>query len=92
VRVHTHCHPQNPSIVCEGRADAVRRGAWWWEMKLGGYVCTDLEPRRASWRAKFYDLDEHDGELYVLESCIFCGMDLPQLFPTAQEMDCTDGE
>jgi hypothetical protein len=93
VKVHSHCHPKLPGIVCEGRASAVRAGYFWWEMKLGGYVCSLIPTRKASWRAKFYDLDEHDGEMYVLELCPFCGMDLPQLFPdSSDEMACDDGD
>jgi hypothetical protein len=61
-------------------------------MRVGGYICTDLAPRKASFRAKYYNLDEHDGEPYRLEICPFCRMDLPDLFPDKSEMSCTDGE
>jgi hypothetical protein len=93
VREHeSHCHPKYASVVCPGRAEAVRRGSFFWDMKIGGYVCTDLPQRKASFRAKYYNLDEHDGEPYRLELCPFCGMDLPFLFRDDNEMSCTDGD
>jgi hypothetical protein len=92
VKIHpSHCHPKQPSIVCPGRADSVRRGAFWWEMKIGGYVSTDIAKRETNWRGKYYNGD-HTGELYRLEICPWCGMELPQLFPDPSEMSVTDGE
>jgi hypothetical protein len=79
--VMSHCHPHNPTIICHGRAEAKSRGAFWWDFRVDGYVCSDLPKRSASWRAKYYNLDEHDGENYRLEICPFCGMALPILFP-----------
>lgn len=90
----SHCHPINPWIICPGRAEARKRGAFFWDMKVGGYVCTDLPAREASWRAKFYNLDEHHGEPYRLEICPFCGMQLPELFDEGENhpIGQNDGE
>ncbi len=91
-RIMSHCHPHQPAIICEGRAEAKSRGAFLWDMRIQGYICTDLPVRKASFRAKYYNLDEHDGEHYRLEICCFCGMQLPELFPEGREMSVTDGD
>ena len=76
----SQCHPINPWIICPGRADARKRGAFWWDMKVGGYVSTDIPPRTLSWRARYFDTSDAEGELYRLEICPYCGMQLPELF------------
>ncbi len=91
-RVFTHCHPHNPSIICQGRHEARVRGAFFWDMAIGGYVCSDLPTRRSSFRAKYYEMDVSDGLPYRLEICPFCGMQLPALFGEESEMRVTDGE
>lgn len=92
VKEMSHCHPHNPGIVCHDRATAVRAGIFFWDMRIGGYICTDLPTRTASFRAKYYNLDEHEGEHYRLEICPWCGMQLPELFPDSREMSCADGD
>jgi hypothetical protein len=92
-RIHvSHCHPLNPSIICPGRAESRSRGAFWWDMRIGGYVSSDIPARTLSWRAKYFDTSTaSDGDLYRLEICPWCGMQLPELFPAPDEMSCSDG-
>jgi hypothetical protein len=66
--------------MCSGRADAVERGAFWWDFKVGGYVSSDIATRESNWRAKYYTGDM-TGERYRLERCPYCGIPLPDKWP-----------
>ena len=91
----SHCHPENPTIVCPGRYEAVRAGRFWWDHKVHGYVTTDIPPRKQSSAARWFGgergIEDHTGELYRLEKCPYCSMNLADLH-TESEMSVTDGE
>lgn len=84
--VGDRCHPYRADLVCRGRYDAIMRGAFLWDELIGGFVCTDLEPReqlkpggqRGLWLRIFYEVEDCTGEPFVLERCPFCAMPLPE--------------
>lgn len=71
------------------------RGAFWWDHSKKAYVISDIPCRTLSWRAVYFETSDAEGELYALEICPWCGMELPTLYADEQNLlqsgDQSDG-
>lgn len=85
---------------CDRRRQAQASGELiYWEVARG-WVFTDLPKRQMDARAKYYafidrseyDHDDHSGEPFVFELCVFCGHEMPGTPSIVKWKPQADGE
>lgn len=64
------------SPPCSERLLAIVEDQFGPAKSLGGWVFRDGPFRLATWRARYYGMEDHSGQPYVYVTCPFCGRDL----------------
>lgn len=73
------CHPSFPAASCSGRRESVKRGEFYWDWSLGGWVSLFNPLRTQSGENNWKSGVSTHGLPYILEIRPFCGSALPEL-------------
>jgi hypothetical protein len=65
------------SPPCRERLEAIIEDRFGPAKSLGGWVFREGPYRMATWRARYYGMEDHSGEPFSFVSCPFCGGELP---------------